>query len=175
MKLTPLDIQRQSFQKRFRGVDRDEVRTFLNVVAEEMEQLRGENEKLQEETRRLSTLLTEHHEREQILKNTLVAAQRTSEEIKENAKKQSQMLLREAELAADRLIEAAQSKAHDIEKDILELRVQKRQVQNSILATIANLRNLIKLMEESEIEQDKLSFLRRRGAAGGSREQGGAS
>jgi cell division initiation protein len=175
MKLTPLDIQRQSFQKRFRGVDRDEVRTFLNVVAEEMEQLRGENEKLQEETRRLSTLLTEHQEREQILKNTLVAAQRTSEEIKENAKKQSQMLLREAELAADRLIEAAQSKAHDIEKDILELRVQKRQVQNSILATIANLRNLIKLMEESEIEQDKLSFLRRRGAAGGSKEQGGAS
>ena len=73
------------------------------------------------------------------------------------------MLLREAELAADRLIEAAQVKAHDIEKDILELRVQKRQVQNSILATIANLRNLIKLMEESEIEQDKLSFLRRRG------------
>ncbi len=175
MKLTPLDIQRQSFQKRFRGVDPDEVSTFLNVVAEEMEELRGENEKLQEGTRRLSTLLTEHHEREQILKNTLVTAQRTSEEIKENAKKQSQMLLREAELAADRLIEAAQSKAHDIEKDILELRVQKRQVQNSILATIANLRNLIKLMEESEIEQDKLSFLRRRGAAGGSKEQGGAS
>ena len=112
-------------------------------------------------------LLAEHSEREQILKNTLVAAQRTSEEIKENAKKQSQMTLREAELAADRLVEAAQMKAHDIEKDILELRVQKRQVQNSILATIANLRNLIKLMEESEIEQDKISFLRRRGAAGG--------
>jgi len=167
MKLTPLDIQRHSFQTRFRGADRDEVTTFLNLVAEEMEQLRAENEKVSEEARRLSTLLTEHHEREQILKNTLVAAQRTSEEIKENAKKQSQMLLREAELAADRLIEAAQTKAHDIEKDILELRVQKRQVQNSILATIANLRNLIKLMEESEIEQDKISFLRRRGAAGG--------
>jgi cell division initiation protein len=89
MKLTPLDIQRHSFQTRFRGVDRDEVRTFLNLVAEEMEQLRAENEKLSEEARRLSALLTEHHEREQILKNTLVAAQRTSEELKENAKKQS--------------------------------------------------------------------------------------
>ena len=166
MKLTPLDIQRHSFQTRFRGVDRDEVTTFLNLVAEEMEQLRAENEKLSEETRRLTALLTEHHEREQILKNTLVAAQRTSEELKENAKKQAQMLLREAELAADRLIEVAQVKAHDIEKDILELRVQKRQVQNSILATIANLRNLIKLMEESEMEQDKISFLRRRGAGG---------
>lgn len=166
MKLTPLDIQRHSFQTRFRGAARDEVRTFLNLVAEEMEQLRAENEKVSEEARRFSALLTEHHEREQILKNTLVSAQRTSEELKENAKKQSQMLLREAELTADRLIEAAQMKAHDIEKDILELRVQKRQVQNSILATIANLRNLIKLMEESEIEQDKISFLRRRGAAG---------
>ena len=101
MKLTPLDIQRQSFQTRLRGFDRDEVATFLNVVAEEMEQLRSENEKLQEEVRRQSALLAEHHEREQILKNTLVAAQRTSEDIKENAKKQSQMLLKEAELAAD--------------------------------------------------------------------------
>jgi cell division initiation protein len=162
MKLTPLDIQRQSFQARFRGFDRDEVATFLNVVAEEMEQLRSENEKLQEEVRRQSALLSEHHEREQILKNTLVAAQRTSEDIKENAKKQSQMLLKEAELAADRLIEGAQSKAHDIEKDILDLKQQKRQVLNSILAAISNLRSLIQAMSEAEAQQDKVSFLKRR-------------
>ncbi len=162
MKLTPLDIQRQSFQVRFRGFDRDEVTTFLNVVAEEMEQLRSENEKLQEEARRQSALLSEHHEREQILKNTLVAAQRTSEDIKENAKKQSQMLLKEAELAADRLIEAAQSKAHDIERDILDLKQQKRQMLNSILAAIANLRSLIQAMSEAEAQQDKVSFLKRR-------------
>jgi cell division initiation protein len=162
MKLTPLDIQRQSFQVRFRGFDRDEVTTFLNVVAEEMEQLRSENEKLQEEARRQSALLSEHHEREQILKNTLVSAQRTSEDIKENAKKQSQMLLKEAELAADRLIEAAQSKAHDIERDILDLKQQKRQMLNSILAAIANLRSLIQAMSEAEAQQDKVSFLKRR-------------
>jgi cell division initiation protein len=162
MKLTPLDIQRQSFQTRFRGYDRDEVATFLNVLAEEMEQLRSENEKLQEEVRRQSALLTEHHEREQILKNTLVAAQRTSEDIKENAKKQSQMLLKEAELAADRLIEAAQARAHDIEKDILDLKQQKRQMLNSILAAIANLRSLIQAMSEAESQQDKVSFLKRR-------------
>jgi cell division initiation protein len=162
MKLTPLDIQRQAFEARFRGFDRDEVRTFLNVVAEEMEQLRSENEKLGEEVRRQSSLLAEHREREQILKNTLVAAQRTSEELKENAKKQSQMLLKEAELAADRLIEVAQSKAHDIERDILELKQQKRQMLNSILAAIANLRNLVQATSEAEAQQDKLAFLKRR-------------
>jgi cell division initiation protein len=162
MKLTPLDIQRQSFQARFRGFDRVEVTTFLDVVAEEMEQLRSENEKMQEEVRRQSALLSEHHEREQILKNTLVSAQRTSEDIKENAKKQSQMLLKEAELAADRLIEAAQSKAYDIEKDILDLKQQKRQMLNSILAAIANLRSLIQAMTEAEAQQDKVSFLKRR-------------
>ena len=46
MKLTPLDIQRQEFRQRFRGLDPDEVRAFLSLVAEEMEQLRSENEKL---------------------------------------------------------------------------------------------------------------------------------
>ncbi len=162
MKLTPLDIQRQSFQRSFRGFDRDEVSTFLNVIADEMEQLRSENEKLEEEVRRQSSLLAEHHEREQILKNTLVSAQRTSEEIKENAKKQSQMLLKEAELVADRLIEAAQSKAHNIEKDILELKHQKRQVLNSIMTGVANLHSLIQMVNETEEEQDKISFLKRR-------------
>jgi cell division initiation protein len=168
MKLTPLDIQRQSFESAFRGFDRDEVRTYLNVVAEEMEQLRSENEKLQEEVRRQSALLAEHREREQILKNTLVAAQKTSEEMKENAKKQSQMLLKEAELASDRLIETAQAKAHGIEKDILDLKQQKRQVLNSVLASIANLRSLIQTMNEAEAQQDKISFLKRRASPEGS-------
>ncbi len=107
MKLTPLEIQRHEFQQRsLRGLDSDEVRTFLNDVAEEMEQLRAENEKRSEEVRRLNVHLSEHRQREEILKNTLVAAQRTSEETKDNAKKQSQMLLKEAELAGDRLVEA---------------------------------------------------------------------
>jgi cell division initiation protein len=167
MKLTPLDIQRQSFESAFRGFDRDEVRTYLNVVAEEMEQLRSENEKLQEEVRRQSALLAEHREREQILKNTLVAAQKTSEDMKDNAKKQSQMLLKEAELASDRLIETAQAKAHGIEKDILDLKQQKRQVLNSVLAAIANLRSLIQTMNEAEAEQDKISFLKRRASPQG--------
>jgi hypothetical protein len=65
-------------------------------------------------------------------------------------------------LAADRLIEAAQSKAHDIEKDILDLKQQKRQMLNSILAAIANLRSLIQAMNEAESQQDKVSFLKRR-------------
>ncbi|HLE69799.1 MAG TPA: DivIVA domain-containing protein, partial [Vicinamibacteria bacterium] len=146
-----------------------EVRMFLNAVSEEMEHLRSDNEKMSEEVRRLTALLSEHHQREEILKNTLVAAQRTSEELKENAKKQSQMLLKEAELAADRLVEAAQSRAHEIEKDILELKMQKRQVLNSILAAIANLRNLIQLMSETEAEREKLSFLKRRADGGGSK------
>ncbi len=167
MKLTALDIQRQSFETKFRGYDPDEVRTFLNVVAEEMETLRSKNEKLDEEVRRQSSLLAEHHEREQILKNTLVAAQRTSEELKENAKKQSQLLLKEAELAADRLIETAQNKAHDVERDILELKQQKRQMFNSILAAISNMRNLIQSMSEAEAQQDKVSFLKRRGGSQG--------
>ncbi|MGH9334526.1 MAG: DivIVA domain-containing protein [Vicinamibacteria bacterium] len=165
--MTPLDIQRHEFQQRtFRGLDAAEVRMFLNAVSEEMEHLRSDNEKMSEEVRRLTALLSEHHQREEILKNTLVAAQRTSEELKENAKKQSQMLLKEAELAADRLVEAAQSRAHEIEKDILELKMQKRQVLNSILAAIANLRNLIQLMSETEAEREKLSFLKRRADGG---------
>lgn len=163
MKLTPLDIQRHEFQQRsLRGLDADEVRAFLNDVSEEMEHLRGENERQSEDVRRLDALLSEHRQREEILKNTLVAAQRASEELKESAKKQSEMVLKEAELTADRLVEAAQARAHEIEREIVELKMQKRQVLNSVLAAIANLRNLIQLMSDSDAQQDNLSFLKRK-------------
>ena len=65
-------------------------------------------------------------------------------------------------LFSDRLIEAAQAKAYDIEKDILELKHQKRQVLNSIMTGVANLRSLIQMVNETEEEQDKISFLKRR-------------
>ena len=161
MKISPMDIQRQTFGNARRGFDPEEVRTYLNMVAEEVAALQGERDRLHQEVQSLQSLLEEHRQRETILKNTLLTAQRMSEEIKENARKQAENVIKEAELQGDRLLELAQNRAYEVERGILDLRGQRTSLRTDVRALIARLGTLLDLQEEAELE-DNLRFLKRR-------------
>jgi cell division initiation protein len=161
MKISPMDIQRQSFGLGLRGFDRDEVRTYLNIVAEEVAALQRERDTLAQKVQDLEALLEEHRQRETILKNTLLTAQRVSEEIRDNARKQAEATVKEAEIQADRLLELAQARSHEVERGILELRGQRTSLRTDIRALITRLTHLLDLQEEAELE-DNLRFLKRR-------------
>jgi cell division initiation protein len=166
MKLTPSDVQRQSFDTRFRGFDRDEVRTFLAAVAEEMAALLREKEEIEQQLRHLELIVNEHREREAILKNTLLAAQKASEDIRSAARKEADTIVKQAELQGDRLLELAQGRAHEVERGILDLRGHRTALRTDIRAIVTRLTHLLDLQEEAEVE-DNLSFLKRREEAGG--------
>ena len=84
-----------------------------------------------------------------------------SEEIREDARKQSENVVKEAEMQADRLLELAQSRAHEVERGILELRGQRTSLRTDIRALVTRLTHLLDLQEEAELE-DNLRFLKRR-------------
>jgi cell division initiation protein len=161
MKILPMDIQRQSFGQKFRGFDPEEVRGYLTIVAEEVASIQGERDRLDHEIQSLKAALEEHRQREVILKNTLLTAQRVSEEIKENARKQAENIVKEAELQGDRLIELAQSRAHEVERSILDLRGWRSSLRTDIRAFVNRVSQLVDLQEEVEVE-DNLRFLKRR-------------
>jgi len=156
-----MDIQRQTFGRRWRGLDPDEVRTYLNIVAEEVASAHMERDRLEQEVQSLRSLLDEHRQRETILKNTLLTAQRMSEEIRDTARKQAESVVKEAEMQADRLVELAQSRAHEVERSILDLRAQRGSLRTDVRALITRLSHMLDLQEEAEVE-DNLRFLRRR-------------
>jgi cell division initiation protein len=161
MKISPMDIQRQEFARVMRGYDREEVRTYLNIVAEEVAALQRERDSLDQQVQNMQGLLDEHRQREAILKNTLLTAQRVSEEIRDVARKQSESVVKEAEMQADRLLELAQARAHEVERGILELRGQRSALRTDIRALVTRLTHLLDLQEEAELE-DNLRFLKRR-------------
>jgi len=161
MKISPMDIQRQSFGRALRGLDAEEVRAYLNLVAEEVAALQRERDKLDSELLSLRALLDEHRERETILKNTLLTAQRVSEDIRENARKEAESVVKEAELQADRLLELAQNRAHELERSILDLRAHRSGLRTDVRAFITRLTQILDLQEEAEVE-DNLRFLKRR-------------
>jgi len=156
MKISPMDIQRQAFGRKMRGLDADEVRAYLNIVAEEVATLQMERDRLHHEVQEVRSLLEEHRQRE-----TLLMAQRVSEEIKENARKQGETVIKEAEIQSDHLIELAQSRAHEVERGILDLRAHRTSLRTDVRALITRLTRILDLQEEVEVE-DNLRFLKRR-------------
>jgi cell division initiation protein len=166
MKLTPADVQRQIFSQRFRGFDPDEVRSFLAAVAEEMAEMLRDKERVQQELKHLELIVNEHRERESILKNTLLTAQKVAEDIRETARKEADTIVKQADLQGDSLLDLAQRRAHDVERGILELRGHRTALRTDIRALLTRLTHLLDLQEEAEVE-DNLRFLKRREEAAG--------
>lgn len=164
MKISPMDIQRHPFGRRFRGFDPEEVRTFLNLISEEVAILQRERDDQRKQIQFLERHLAEHKEREVTLRNTLLTAQRVSEEIKENARKEAEVVLKQAEIQGDRLLELAQSRAHEVERSILDLHNQREVLRSDVRLLITQLSRVLDIQEESEHDQ-ALHFLKRRGSS----------
>ena len=114
MKITPLDIQQQQFTVRFRGFDIQEVDSFLETVANELEEQIKKNTELREELERKEARIWEYQNMEKTLKETLMVAQATSEEMKRNSQKAAEDLKASAQREATLTISQAREQAEKI-------------------------------------------------------------
>jgi len=121
MEISPLEITQREFARKFRGLDPEEVQTFLEQIAEEMTRLVQETTEQAAQIQRLEAQVRSHQEREDLLRNTLVTAQKMTEEIKANAKREAELIVREGELNAERLLEHAHRKLAQVQAEIAEL------------------------------------------------------
>lgn len=130
MKITPLDIQQQQFKgKMLGGLDPDDVDSFLQAVAAEMEGLLRENTELKELANRQNRELNDHVQREKDLRETMLAAQRITDEMKNNAQKEAELIVSEAQLQARRLVDEAERKVAELQSRNQELRRQRLQFE----------------------------------------------
>jgi cell division initiation protein len=151
MALTPLDIQKMRFPQRMRGYDTGEVENFLSLVAEEVTGLLAQLEKAERENRYYRQRLEETEHREHQLQQTLLRAQKVSDEITANAKREAELLVKEAEMAADRMVEQAIAQSTRIEGKITELRTMRREVQLKFKNTL----DLFQRILEAEMEEER--------------------
>jgi cell division initiation protein len=122
MKLTPLDIRHKEFKRGMRGYADVEVDEFLDEIADEFERLFKENIDLKERTEALEDKVAGYKRIEETLQKTLINAQASAEELKQNATKESQLILQDAELKARQLVNEAYSERQAIEQNTVKLR-----------------------------------------------------
>jgi cell division initiation protein len=151
MALTPLDIQKMRFPQKMRGYDTAEVEGFLALVAEELAGKVAQLEKVERENRYYRQRLEEGEQREHQLQQTLLRAQKVSDEITANARREAELIVKEAEVAADRMVQQAVEQSTRIESKITELRTMRRELQLKFKNTL----DLFQRILEAEMEEER--------------------
>lgn len=119
--LTPVDVRRYEFGSSLRGYDRARVDQFRDEVAEELERLIKQNSDLDTKARGFHEQLKHFRERDKALNEALVSAQQLREDVKEQAQREADLLIREAQAAASQMTDEARSQIGSLMREIESL------------------------------------------------------
>ena len=153
MRITPLDIQQKQFPMKFRGFDVEEVYAFLEVIREEMEELLRENANLKETIQRSETQNKEYKSMETTLRETLMTAQQMVEDYKINARKEAELLIKEAEFRADDMLKDAHEKVIKIHEDITDMKGIRRHFKEELRRLIENHLQMLEF-DDKRVKED---------------------
>jgi cell division initiation protein len=148
MRITPLDIRKQEFRKAMRGLDGDEVYAFLNTVADEYEAVLSDNKNLREKIVEFESRLNEYRAMETNLRNTLVTAEKLMQEAKENARREAGLIIREAEMEAEKASEGIRSHTSQLRREIFELKKNKDNYITRLRTLLDSHRKMLEGFEE---------------------------
>ena len=165
MKITPNDIQQQQFKTRFRGFDIREVDAFLEQMAETFESLQKKNQNLGDEVRRLELEIQGYRKREETFKRALLNSQKVLDQMKDNARKSAELIIAEAEVKAEKILNKAHNRLAQLHEDIAELKRQRTQIEVQISSIIEAHSRLLEIgkegMKESDDEDAKVKLLKK--------------
>ena len=142
--LTPVDIRHQEFKAAMRGYDKVSVDVFRQQVADEMERLVRQNQDLDTRAKGFQEQLRAFRERDKALNDALISAQQLRAEIREQAEREAQLILREARAEGERLLETMRGEIRRLEEQLQLLERSRR-------AYLAQMRQLVE-RQVAEIE-----------------------
>ncbi len=166
MKTTALDIQQQQFKVKFRGFDVQEVDRFLEQMAEAFEMLQRENEIAQEKIRRIKLESQGYKEREETFKRAMLNSQKVIDQMKINTRKSAELIIADAEVKAEKILNKAHNRLAQLHEDMAELKRQRMQIEvqiRSVIETHAKLLDIGKEgMKAMDEEDSKLKLLKQK-------------
>lgn len=163
-RMTAKDVETKDFKKTMRGYDADDVRLYLRAVGEELSRLALENQELREKTSRLDREVDDLRARERTLQETLVSAQRMADDLKDQARAEAEVTIKEARLRSERLLEQAQDQLGRIEDEIRRARLERDAFESRVRTSIEEHLALLEMRRSERAETDNLHFMHRKSA-----------
>jgi len=136
MAITPLEIRKQEFRKCLRGYDPHEVRSFLEMVSTEIENLLRENANLTEKVKDMDAKIEDYRRMEKILQDTMTTTQKATEELREGARRESETIIANSRVEAQKLIKEAQA-------ELAKLKEETKMIEHQKLLLVSEFRGLL--------------------------------
>ncbi len=163
MDITPLDVQNRQFRVKFRGFDVKEVDAFLEQVVETLRTLADRAQSLERALERSRSDVSAYREREETFKTALVNSQTVMEQMKSNAKKSASLIIGDAEVKAEKLLQRAHKRLSQLHEDISELKRQRQQIESQIQSIIETHTKILESGKEEmkvhDEQDDRLQLL----------------
>jgi cell division initiation protein len=154
--MEPGEIERKRFGKRVMGVDPREVEKFIQELSEELRRLKTENAGLKKDIQDQEKALLEFREREVTIRNVLVSAQKSAEQVRANAEKEARLIVSEAELKAEKIIQAAYQRVAGLQEEMSGLKRHRIQFESKLRSLLDAFRQILDAESESgEGPEDK--------------------
>lgn len=154
MRLTPMDIHHKEFRHAVRGYSEEEVDAFLDEVVVEFEQLYKDNMDLKEEINRLKDKMTQYESLEGTLRNTLVMAQKSAEDVKREAQKEAELIVQDSELKAKEIIRDTFEEKQELELQVQNLTKAEKEFRAKIREIMTS---YMEMIEEAEAKADDIA------------------
>jgi cell division initiation protein len=155
MGITPLVVRQKEFTTRFRGFDVQEVDYFLEDITVELNNLNNTIQSLQEKNHRLNLENQGYRKRESSMKNAMIQSQKVLDQMKDNAKKSSQVIIANAEVEAEKMLNRAHKRLSQLHSDIIELKRQRIQLEMQISAVLESHSKMLEMTKEENKAADE--------------------
>ena len=152
MAIRPIDVRRKEFKSGFRGYDANQVDDFLDEVADEFERSYAENRRLSEELTALKGRLEQFEELEGAIREALVHAQQVARDLRRNANKEAELVVREAKEQAHRILADSSARVERVQESYEVLRKAKQDFNNDFRHL---LRTYAEVMERADVASAK--------------------
>ena len=136
MKIAPIDIAHKGFNRKMFGLDPEEVMEFLKSVSEEMETLIRERNQMKEAVREKELNILEYRERDKVLKDTIISAQRMSDKMKEDAEREVRLIINDAHQKAEIIVRDSKDSIKKLYREVTDLQKVRSQYE-------ANMRSMM--------------------------------
>jgi cell division initiation protein len=156
LRITALDIRNHVFPRMIGGYARDEVDAFLDMVSDDYEALVREAQAHRENVIRLEVQVERLSSNEAILQATLTTAHKLSEDLKRTAVKEAETVIGEAEVKAEKVLDAAHRRATSLAGDLREMKQLRIRLAASVRATIDTHLGLLDALTKDPPEEPSL-------------------
>lgn len=163
MKITPIEIKEYALKKKALGYDPREVERLKEMAAAALEEANGLRARLEQRLRELEDRLAVHVKNEALLKEAITTTQKMAIDLRENAKKEAELIIAEARVRAEEIVRQARDHAAGIREEISALKKQRAEFEASLKALLDYHTTKI-LMDEEEArrtdeEAEKVKYL----------------